>query len=237
MNSQVARRQRLLEQQTRAEQRVRHLATDWPPSCSLAQSDERRLQLERDAVQARRRRSPSHKRSCAEWTGAGEGCRIQQLQGAWHSSARSMAAQAAVQELERLQPTSARNSTPIVAAWRLAQRHDVLARMEREMVGYYDGVRSVWRPSQGAVWRVCWAACRIGRVPAASKLHRNRTGWAFAGRCRCTGDAEAALTPEGHSQWTRDLSAVGHHSSAADTQGSTSTRCWHRVGTVECDPR
>jgi chromosome segregation protein len=172
LDAQRARRQHYLEQQAQLERRMRQLADRLAGQrARLTQSDERCRQLEHEAEQARAAiAAQSEAQSELLNRLTDQDAAIQQRQ----AELARLAAQrderlAAIEALER-QANEQREeiNTHRRRLDAMRARHDLLARMQRDMVGYYEGVRSVLAASGagGTLRGVLGSVSQLLRVPA-----------------------------------------------------------------------
>jgi chromosome segregation protein len=168
---QRVQRQRLLDQQAHADRRLRELSDRLAGHrARLAESHERRVQLTQEAAQADAA-AAAHRQAQAdlERQVQAKDAAIQQLQA----------------EIARLQSSHNERLTAVQALEQLAgeqreeinthrrrldslrARYDLLGRMQRDMVGYYEGVRSVLAAAApaGQIHGILGSVSQLMRVP------------------------------------------------------------------------
>lgn len=171
MDAQRAQRQLLLEQQAQAERRIRQLADRLAGHhARLAQLDERRLQLAQEANQAEAAAAAQAQAQAGlELQVQDKDAAIQQLQAEIARLQLQRNEQlAAVEALERVAGEQREDiNTHRRRLEAMRARHDLLARMQRDMVGYYEGVRSVLAASAsgGRLHGVLGSVSQLIRVP------------------------------------------------------------------------
>lgn len=175
LEAERSKRKDLLEQQKRCEQRVRQLADQIVSrNARLQHLQEQMAQLEREAAQATAA-SDAHRRECDaieqqlhEKTRA-----AQELEEAIAGLHRRIEEQSRhVRQVEhQLATAKEEHETCRRNLEALRARHDLLTRMQRDLTGYYEGVRTVLSAAQrGQLRGVLGTVAQLISVPKALEL-------------------------------------------------------------------
>ncbi|MGC8879097.1 MAG: chromosome segregation protein SMC [Anaerolineae bacterium] len=164
------KRKELLERQTRWEQRVRQLADQiLSRSTRLQHLQEQIAQLERESAQAVAAYDTHlRERRTIEQELHGKNRAVQKLERGLESLHRHAEEQSQiVQQMEqRLATTKEELDTCRRRLEALRARHDLLTKMQRDLAGYYEGVRSVFSAAnQGKLQGILGTVAQLLHVP------------------------------------------------------------------------